>query len=630
MWERMTFSQVLHSFLKRAYHWIEGQKPLSFLGTALFFFTLLLYMSITGYFYARIEPTGDECAYLLLAHSIAFDQDVDLYNNLTERDFQGFFHSPQKAACEPAFDVRGNGQWRSIHNVGLALLIALPYRLGGRWGSSVAMAGFVALMSVMVFLLAYRITREYRAALLSWACISFTLPVIPFVGKVLTEVPAAALLLCACYIILLPKWPENRLVLAAGVLLAFLPWLHTKYLVLGGLVVLWALFRSGRFSLNKRTFLLAGTLLFPSLISIALLGFFFQSWYGSPLPTAQYQISFGYPWFDYRIGHIYEGLSGLLFDQEFGWFFYAPVYLFAWAGLRALAQRSRSLCWVLLAATCVLMLLASTFVMWWGGDSTPGRFILPIVPFWGVALATALSRWKRPLVQWVFAVLALASLALGLLFLKNTSWLDFEDNDRIARPLEEMGCPEMSRLFPSTAVKTIRYAAYGLDSQVGQKIYLESGEAVLFVPPETEPMSLAQRLDIELPRGNYRIRCRMRILPNVSDPAEPLAILRLLSGQGHILQERAITPSDMAHPEGASFQEYDLLLQNETLEILPYTFQVYSTGSAAIYLESTVVGPAGRFVDLGQTTFWALVTIGLALWLNLIANKICAANRLAA
>jgi len=100
--------------------------------------------------------TGDEPAYLLLAHSAAVDRDFNLYNNRVDKDGR-FFGVPQ---CE------GHGarkDWEkkeiySIHTPGVSILVAPAYALALRLGVSpravvcVFMNLLAALLAVNVWL----------------------------------------------------------------------------------------------------------------------------------------------------------------------------------------------------------------------------------------------------------------------------------------------------------------------------------------------------------------------------------------------------------------------------------------------------------------------------------------------
>src|SRR5437867_1259942 len=70
--------------------------------------------------------TGDEPHYLIMADSVAHDFDLDLRNNY-ERDFE----TGAIFGKEPPHAYRIRGRWMPYHTPGLAIVLALPFVLGG-------------------------------------------------------------------------------------------------------------------------------------------------------------------------------------------------------------------------------------------------------------------------------------------------------------------------------------------------------------------------------------------------------------------------------------------------------------------------------------------------------------------
>jgi len=110
---------------------------------------------------ARISPdgdspdrfyllTGDEPHYLLVAHSLAFDGDIDLYNNVRHEDYFAFYDRPVSGYVKSKEWVLARvGPLSNLHEkpesywqrralptqpIGVSALIAPAYRLGFLWG----------------------------------------------------------------------------------------------------------------------------------------------------------------------------------------------------------------------------------------------------------------------------------------------------------------------------------------------------------------------------------------------------------------------------------------------------------------------------------------------------------------
>lgn len=290
---------------------------------------------------------------------------------------------------------------------------------------------------------------------------------------------------------------------------------------------------------------------------------------------------------------------------------HAPVYLCALAGLGPLLRKGRPCLALVLAALAVLLLPASVLVLWWGGDSPPARPILPAVPLLGIPLAVALSTWWGARFRVVLLVLALVAVAAGALFCWRPDYFRGEDGDRVAPELRALGWERPAVLFPSLAVHEIRYGAAGLPREAGE-ILVEAGQPLVFSPAGSAAGARLQQLDLILPRGRSRIACSMRVSPGQGDSSGPLAILRLRDGSGEVLVKRAIVPAEL--PPEERFQEYAVEFGLERQKQV--TFEVLGTGSAALALESTRVGPARRFVDLPRVACWLLAVSGLTWWLN--------------
>lgn len=544
---------------------------------------------------ARLRPFGDEGAYLLLAHSLAFDGDVDLRNNLEATP-------PEFAAPvgPPVADYRGDGRLRALQNVGLPLLLALPYRFGGILGARLAIAACATLLWATLVRIAERVAGDRTAATIAVALVGLTIPVLPFAGTIWTEIPAATISALSCWLALRERPPSVATLLGAGGLLAFLPWLHVRYFALAIPLLLWLSARSR--PLRRRSAL---CLLLPQAVSCALLLAVFRHLYGSPWPGAPYRASFGWPWFVWSAPHIYRGLVGLFLDQEFGLLFYAPYLVAGIAGL-FLLKHQRGLAGALAGMLVGLALPASAFAMWWGGDSPPARLILPVVPLLAVPLARAIAALRCARFRAPFALLALWSLLLTGLYVRHPDWLPSEDGDRLARPLEEFGWVPQASLFPSTAVKTIDYGAAGLACQAGAPRALD-GHTLWYVSADAPPGSCVQRLSLVLPRGNHRIAVRMRVVPAPGAGDGPLVRLRVLGSDGNILTQRQIGGADI--PAQPGWADYELRFSTATNTAA--TFELEREGRVELWIERTRVEAAGRWPDLGQAAAWASLFAGL-------------------
>jgi hypothetical protein len=237
-----------------------------------------------------------------------------------------------------------------------------------------------------------------------------------------------------------------------GVALAALPWLHTKFILFTavfGAALGWQILSGGRKRVVPRlgAIIAFGT---PIALSVAVWLYSFYVIYGTINPEAPYG---DYPRVFVLMRNIPRGLLGLMFDQKFGLFVYAPVYLFAAAGLWAMARRSewRWLGAVLLAATAVHVGSTTRLYMWWGGTSAPARFLVPIVPCLAPMIAAALPAVRTAAARAVLWITLGVSVAIAIVSVTQPRrLLLFSDSRGYGRIVEMVQGPApLANLLPT-------------------------------------------------------------------------------------------------------------------------------------------------------------------------------------
>ena len=115
---------------------------------------------------------GDEPHYLLVAHSLAFDGDIDLFNNLLQEDYRAFSDRPVSGYVKwKKWVLERVGQHSILHGkpdsywerralptqpMGTSALIAPVYRLGFAWGRRIRFTValfFHALLAVLALVM---------------------------------------------------------------------------------------------------------------------------------------------------------------------------------------------------------------------------------------------------------------------------------------------------------------------------------------------------------------------------------------------------------------------------------------------------------------------------------------------
>ncbi len=334
----------------------------------------MVYVLVAGRVQIQVGPQGDEPHYLMVAESLLRDHDLSLEKDYAEARYLAFHDYP----LEPHYRVRGKGgEIYSLHAVGLSLLILPAYALGGYSAASL----FMALLAVA---LAYEIRELLRAGSgndglaegLGWA-VALSPPLIHYVGLVFTEVPAA---LVVAFALRRVRRGGAGTALAIGLVIACLPWLNVRYVLLGAILLAYGLLvRPG---LRERVALLAPVA--ASAVGIVAYHFIL---YGFLSPGRVYGRR---P--ELSLGTLPEGLPGLLLDQEFGLLVYAPVFALALPGFIQHWRKDRRESLVALALVGAVLLSAGTWHMWRGGWNPPARFLVPLVPVLALLAAAALPR----------------------------------------------------------------------------------------------------------------------------------------------------------------------------------------------------------------------------------------------
>lgn len=178
--------------------------------------------------YAGAEPHN-----LLMAESIISDGDIDVRDEYRDQDYRAFY----RGTLHPSGRVTG-GRLHEPQAAGLSLAIAPAYGLGGAQLVELQLAALTALAFVLSVALARRLVPEPWATAAPLAC-ALSPPALAYATAVSSE-SAAAVLLCGAAILALRcrQAPRARTAIAAGLLLALLPWLGIEFLPAGAVVLL--------------------------------------------------------------------------------------------------------------------------------------------------------------------------------------------------------------------------------------------------------------------------------------------------------------------------------------------------------------------------------------------------------
>ena len=354
-------------------------------------------------------PAGDEPHYLVITQSLLLDHDLQIENNHRRGDYRAYYPVDLK----PDYRRRGvNDGIYSIHAPGLAVIIAPAFAGFGYPGVLAFLALVGGFASALAWLAAWRVTSDVKAAWFGWACVALTAP---FYFQSFVAYPDAlggALVMAGVLALIDHADVSGRRLLLTGVALAILPWLHTRYALLAISLGVLIAARQPRDRNGLRR--LVTFLIIPVVSAACWFGFFYAI-YGTPDPRAPYG---GYT--QSTLASLPQGVVGLLFDQQFGLLPAAPVYLCALLGIAHLARRLPRLTLELLVLVLPYGLVVAAYEMWWGGESSPARFLVPIL----LPLAIPAGVWFQSSRGRAARLLGLGALALSALVTMTLAGVD--------------------------------------------------------------------------------------------------------------------------------------------------------------------------------------------------------------
>jgi len=370
------------------------------------FMAFFIFFSSAGLYVTTVyPPTGDEPHYLLIARSVTADFDADLKNNYENQDSYRDFY-PAFLEYENIHNTPGkNGAGiYSLHSIGLPALISPFLPAGGRIGVMLFMAFIAALAVMLLFMIMTGLDFGMQRSLLFASIFAFAAPFSINSSLVLTEIPAVLIVLYC--IRLLVSGKGNSIFFFAGI--AFLPWLHSKYILLSASIYFLrytVLFREKKLRLQDEA---ANNLVIA--VSAAVFFIYYFHIYGKPAGTALSDIfvssSF---YFIFSIKNALKAFFGMLADRNFGILFYAPVYFFtAWGLILAAAEKN----FKMLIPAFVGLPYMCVFLFWsdWGGSMAPARQLIPGV--FAFALYAAYFDYKYSLSSSkIFRIMSVYSLS---------------------------------------------------------------------------------------------------------------------------------------------------------------------------------------------------------------------------
>jgi len=351
-------------------------------------------------------PAGDEPHYLVITQSLLLDGDLRIENNHARHDYAAYF----PGELRPDFLHRGlDRQIYSVHAPGLSAALLPAFAVGGYPGAVLAMIAVSTLGLALLWQTAWRLTGSAGGAWLSWAATAFGAPGFFHGFAIYPDGVGAACTTAGLWALVRmevgPAALATRHLAWAGAALAALPWLHTRFAIVAGVLGLAIALRLRPHP--DRWQAIAAFMAVPALSAAAWFTYFWAIW-GTPNPSAPYGFVT-----ETSLANLRHGVPGLLLDQQFGLLPNAPIYVMAVVGSVALVRQRPRLAAELAALVVLYGLAVASYPMWWGGYSAPARFLVAVLPVAAFPVAMAWSRGSAGL-RAIALVLLVVSVAITL------------------------------------------------------------------------------------------------------------------------------------------------------------------------------------------------------------------------
>lgn len=360
--------------------------------------------------------SGDEPHYMIIAHSIAFDGDVDVANDYAEAWLiGGGTLQPERHA------ILSGGRLRPVHDIGMALvlspLVAVAYVTAERLGDvlpagalratrlnkplllrhqiSLLMAFLAALVARELFFVLRRMGANRHHAL-GWALMfACTPPVMSHAFLFFTEVPTALVTLFVFRRLSSQPLPGPLAAAALGALTGYLWLVHARNIgIVAAFVLIVVLLGARRVVPTRFVMCFVSAVMLGAFARCAVAYALWGNWLTTPHAAVHVNGNVRDTIFEVLIR-----ATGLLFDREHGLLAYAPIYLLAAPGMLLMWRRQPSLARdALIVIACYLtpVLLPQTNVHGWrGGWSPAARFLVPIAPLLWLAVQTTAAATSR-------------------------------------------------------------------------------------------------------------------------------------------------------------------------------------------------------------------------------------------
>jgi hypothetical protein len=581
---------------------------LAVLLTALAFY-LLLAVRMT----ASWKLLGDEPHYIVAAHSLVRDGDMDLANNYAQKDYQSFVEGE---TLDPHVKLLTGGGQILNHDLGLPVLIAMPYALAGRLGVELFLGMCGALLAWQMYKLAFALSNHRIGSVLAAFALAFTPPLLLYATLVYPEGVGALLFVWATRVILLRPAGRQSLVRLAGVatVLVILPWLSVRFLVL---VTLLVVFIAVQWSAERRRV----TAFFAvSAVSMTVYLFINQVLLSGTVPPGSPTELAGGNLATLSIASLTRSFTGWWLDPQRGTLILAPVYVLALAGIPRLLRANVRVGILLVAPLVVLIPLVALLGGFWIPFEVGARYFVVALALLSAPLALAMRDGLNPRTRtlWqrgAFAVAAFVLLGLslwhGVLMVTDPATAYGSVVTTYSRGVGA----DLSPYFASPGRGLVVSPANTASAQGSTvaEVGTYDGQSV-WQTAAGEAGTIVRSFDLtELTAGHYALR--FRATARGASPDAEVLVLDVYSAEGlplvHTVWRGGDLPAETFAPLAVEFDNpyYDRWS-------FPLTLEVTTTGAASLTMSALYFDPDNATTWL-RIAVWVAGIFALVLLMNL-------------
>lgn len=438
----------------------KGLKVFTVKNILFLFLVLTLLLQFLFLIWNTIWTQGDEPHYIVATQSLIRDFDLNLTNNMVQKDYC-------EHHCEPNFVLHANvdkvGNLRPVHGYLLSFITAPGYVLAKMLGARITIF-LIHLLGVFLIYIFLSTILEFSKSytLFTLICYNLSLPVFLYSRLIFPDFMVGYMYLSGFISAWVFIQNKNKFWLIISSLMASLPILmHTKYLVLTVLFLLSFGIYTKLHDFKKLKFKDVFCFILPFIAVVMTYSFISIAWYGKIVSnavdlkdTSQF------------IGNPFIGFFGQLLDREFGLFVNSPIWLLLIPGLQLAWKNYKQITKFVLFPILVYYVLTSFFNQWYAGYAPGPRFIMTFLPFLTFPLCLG--------VRWVWSYITGRVFIIGI-FLENI-FLIFA-----MTKTSRFGWPWFLSYNDNWRVILKKFGALSLEGFIGLDYYAHPTPQVIFI-----------------------------------------------------------------------------------------------------------------------------------------------------